>query len=1033
MKNSFGLLASAIKSPMNHITHRFVGKVLIIGGASLFFVAQTVMVAGTIKGTVFDKESKDPLPGANVVVKGTSVGASTDLNGSFSIPNAPTGEQTLTVSYIGYISQSAVVTITEDGTAKHDFYLSATTIRGEVVVITAQAQGQLQAINQQIASNKIANIVSEAKIQELPDFNAAAAIGRLPGVSTLKSSGEDNKIVVRGLAPQYSEIAIGGITLASTGSTQIGASSLGNTANSPSNDRSVDLTMVTPYMIKSIEVFKSLTPDMEANAIGGYVNMELREAPSEFHGDALWQSGYTQKSNKYTNYRAVASGSNRFFDDQLGIYILANAEQYDRGADNMSASYVTAQNWIDQTGYRPVLVNNVTLNRHVETRQRYGGNIILDYRLPFGSIKSVNMASRLNSDYHDYNTIINYNADITNKSLGFTYREGKSNTDLAVNSLDFSSDLGFMTVDLKAANSYSRNHLPYSPLYSFFQNNATKGFTGADTNITPENLLHLVNYGPDSTTLLGSLSLFTSDYHENDQAYKADFKIPFNAGSALSGFFKVGGQYRYNYITNDQSTPYIQISGTNAINTIVKNNLLAIYPGLRFASTGQLEGVNFTSTDKKLLSSFLDNKFGYTYWATDPTILNGAVNYIRANHDAFAPLQSDATGGGWYDGLYQELPNDYKYVERYYAAYVMSELDFGNDLLIVGGARYEQTKSLYFAYNMEDERNPYSQPVFPVTKYPQSHYWLPQVQARYKITEWSDIRYSYTQTLARPDYTAFSPHFVISAAAGAVYAGNPYLKPAQAYNHDVLLTLHSNELGLLSVGGFYKEINHFTYSASYPLYNQKFYDAQGVTGLPFSLDSFAPFLSAADKSPNNGTTVSTYINSPYAAYVRGIETDLQTRLWYLPAPIDGIVLGVNYSHLSSKAVYPYFDTKQQGRNILFIDSTRTDRLVFQPNDVLNAYFGYDYKGFSGRVSFVFQGNVVTNIGAYPETEGFSKNYSRWDISARQKLPWVDGLQLYLDVNNLNAEPNISTQPTIGGFTSEQYYGLTGDLGLRFTL
>ncbi len=823
MKKIFVLSTNSVLSLPIHFLDVLTKHTLVVVGLFFFVAAQSLMATGTIKGKVFDKGTKDALPGANIVIKGTSIGTVTDLDGAFVLRNVPTDNQTIVVSYIGYISKTVAVSVPEGGTISQDFSLTATTLQGEEVVVTAQAQGQLQAINQQLSSNKIVSIVSEAKIQELPDFNAASAIGRLPGVSTLKSSGEDNKIVVRGLAPQYNEVAIGGITLASTGSQQIGATSLGITSSTPSNDRSVDLTMITPYMIKSIEVYKSLTPDMEANAIGGYVNMELREAPTGFHGDALWQSGYTQKDNNYGNYRAVVSGSDRLFDDQLGVYVLANAEQYDRSADNMNASYATANATPGVSGYRPVWVNNVTLNRHLETRQRYGGNIILDYRLPFGSIKSVNMASRLNSNYHDYNTIINYFAGNTNKDLDFSYREGKGSTDLAVNSLGFSGDFGFISADIKAANSYSRNYLPYSPYYVLQQNNATKGWSTAIQDVTPEDLAHLVSYGPDSTTLLQSLNLFSSDYHENDQAYKADFKIPFSPGTSLSGFLKFGGEYRYNYITNDQSTPYITIRGTGGIATVVQDNIAAAYPGLRYnggASGGYLEGTNFTSTDTKLVNSFLDNKFGYMYWAADPTILNGMVNYIHANAAAFAPLQSDPTAGGWYDGPYQELPNDYKYVERYYGTYAMTELDFGNDLLVVGGVRYEETKSLYFAYNMEDERNPYSQKAFPVTKYPQNHYWLPQAQARYNITSWSDIRYSYTQTLARPDYTALSPHFVVSAAAGAVYAGNPTLKPAQAYNHDVVVSFHSNELGLLSFGGFYKEVNHFTYSATYPIYNQ---------------------------------------------------------------------------------------------------------------------------------------------------------------------------------------------------------------------
>lgn len=998
-----------------------------MGAMAFLFMAQAAFATGTLKGRVFDKDTKDALPGATVLVRGTSIGASTDLNGGFTVYNAPSGRQTIVVTYVGYRSTSEEVNITDNQTLVKDFYLEATAVQGKVVVVTAQAQGQIQAINQQLASNKIASVVSEAKIQELPDFNAAQALSRLPGISVTQSSGEANKVVIRGLAPQYNEVAVGGITLASTGSSQIGATSLpGLTSGRVTNDRSVDLTMVTPYMIKSIEVYKSLTPDMEANAIGGYVNMDLREAPSGIHGDMLWQSGYTQKSNTYGNYRAVASLSNRFFNDLLGVYVLGNAEQYDRSADNMSATYVIASaQYINPSGYHPVRVTGVTLNRHIETRRRFGGNVILDYRLPSGSIKSVNLFSRLNSNYNDYNTTLNYGS--TNYALNFSYRAGNGNTDVAVNSLEWTNDFGFMSIDIKAANTYSRNHLPLSPYYTFFQNNGIShqhSVTG-DTNIVPEDLTHFVNYGPDSTTVLDQVSLFSSDYHENDQVYKGDFKIPLNFGSAVSGYFKFGGEYRYNFHNNSQSTPYIQLRGTSNINNLIRDSLLAHYGNLTFnGTTRQLEGSNFTSTDSKLYDAFLNDKFGAMYWIVDPSILNSMVNYFQANSAAFID-PNDPTGGGWYDGPYQQLPNDYKFIDKYYAAYLMSELDFGPDFMVVGGARYEADKGLYFVHNMQDERNPLTQPDFPRTTYPQNHYWLPMVQAKYDLADWADVRYSYTQTLARPDYTQLSPHFYVSSGGGTVYAGNPNLKPAQAYNHDVMLTFHSNSIGLVSIGGFYKEVNHFTFATSYHLHSKAFYDAHGITGLD-SLNSFVPL------QPNDDATLYTFLNSPYRAYVRGIETDFETRFWYLPGLLNGIVFGINYTHIWSKATYPYFDEVPSGRTTIFIDSSRTGRLLYQPNDILNSYIGYDYSGFSARLSFVFQGNSVTNVGAYPEQDGFSKDYFRIDVSARQQLPWK-GLELYLDANNLNSESNISIENAIGGFTNQQYYGLTADLGIRYTL
>jgi len=84
------------------------------------------------------------------------------------------------------------------------------------------------------------------------------------------------------------------------------------------------------------------------------------------------------------------------------------------------------------------------------------------------------------------------------------------------------------------------------------------------------------------------------------------------------------------------------------------------------------------------------------------------------------------------------------------------------------------------------------------------------------------------------------------------------------------------------------------------------------------------------------------------------------------------------------------------------------------------------------LSFLFQGNSVSNIGAFAEQDGFTKDYFRIDASVRQKLPFT-GLQLFLDINNLNNRSNDAAQASINGFTSQQYYGLTANLGVRFSM
>ncbi|MCL5267404.1 MAG: carboxypeptidase-like regulatory domain-containing protein, partial [Bacteroidetes bacterium] len=151
----------------------------------------------TVEGHVTDAHTGDALPGANVFIVGTSLGASTDLNGKFLITNIPPGDYTIRTTYIGYRSDVIHVHLSAGAVLERNFKLEAVGVKGKEVVVTAQAAGQNAAINQQLSSNQIVNVVSAARIQELPDANAAESVGRLPGVSVLRSGGEAYAVVIR--------------------------------------------------------------------------------------------------------------------------------------------------------------------------------------------------------------------------------------------------------------------------------------------------------------------------------------------------------------------------------------------------------------------------------------------------------------------------------------------------------------------------------------------------------------------------------------------------------------------------------------------------------------------------------------------------------------------------------------------------------------------------------------------------------------------------------------------------------------------
>ena len=167
---------------------------------------------------VTDSTTGDPLPGANLILRGTSIGAASDINGECRILGVPPGTYSLDASFIGYKPVTVPIRVTPGQTLKQDVKMQfmLVDLDGQVVVITAQRQGQLKAINRQLTADAILNAVSAERIQEVPDANVAESVGRLPGVSISRSGGEGQSVIIRGLSPKYNAITINGERIPST-------------------------------------------------------------------------------------------------------------------------------------------------------------------------------------------------------------------------------------------------------------------------------------------------------------------------------------------------------------------------------------------------------------------------------------------------------------------------------------------------------------------------------------------------------------------------------------------------------------------------------------------------------------------------------------------------------------------------------------------------------------------------------------------------------------------------------------------------
>jgi len=263
---------------------------------------------GEISGVVKDQSTQEILPYAVVNLKGTSIYSVTDPNGLFRLTGLSAGEITLQITFIGYAAQDVVVSLNQGERKTIEILMSdAYNALGEVVV-SAQRMGQNAAINQRLNSDALVNVVSKDAIRELPDVTAAEAIGRLSGVSLTRNGGEGAKVLLRGLDASFTNVSINGIKQPST----------------DNNDRSVDLSNISPEMLSGIEIFKSPTADMDGDAIAGTVNLVISKAPDLPKNMIRIYGGYNDLNSTFGDFKASWDFSQRFMDKKLGLMAQAS-------------------------------------------------------------------------------------------------------------------------------------------------------------------------------------------------------------------------------------------------------------------------------------------------------------------------------------------------------------------------------------------------------------------------------------------------------------------------------------------------------------------------------------------------------------------------------------------------------------------------------------------------------------------------------------------------------------------------------------
>ena len=277
-----------------------------------------------IYGIVTDG-ANTPLPAASLTLVapgGKHLSAQSDAEGKFLFSGLRPGTYRLSVAFLGYTPHNESITL-------HDSPKELAIVMDEhaeqlkdFVVYGSMSRGQAKALNQQKNALNIVNIVDFEQSSKFPDRNAAESLQRIPGISITRDQGEGEYVMIRGLAPQYNSIQINGARIPSP---------------DKDDERGTGMGLLLTDLMQTMEVSKSSTPDMDADAIGGTVNLNLKEAPNKLYLGAAVQGGYNLQHSDFNHWgkglgHASVLYGQRYFGDKLGLLVSGSYDQTNIGS-----------------------------------------------------------------------------------------------------------------------------------------------------------------------------------------------------------------------------------------------------------------------------------------------------------------------------------------------------------------------------------------------------------------------------------------------------------------------------------------------------------------------------------------------------------------------------------------------------------------------------------------------------------------------------------------------------------------------------
>ena len=619
----------------------------------------------------------------------------------------------------------------------------------EHVEVVGQAASIDQALKEQRSADSIKSVVHADGMAQLPDENVAEAVQRLPGISVERDQGEGRFVSVRGLGPDLNSVTINGTLVPSP----------------ESERRAVALDVLPSELVQSLSVIKTLTPDMDANSLGGTVDVKSLSA---FDHKGLFYTGSSEasydKNTGQTSPKFSGAASDRFSlgdgIDNFGVAAALSWQKRDFGSDNVE----TGGAWDFEQGAK---LQELEQRDYDIRRERAGGGLNFDYKPDdLSSYYLRTLYSRYKDSETRNSTAIEFADALGEGERGDAEAKRKlkqREETQEIQSYVFGGErmFGLWTLSGQAGYSRSSEDSPGHIANAAFDGNDDFADAGFNNQHKPRPIVGQAFYDPSN------FSLAKVDWEQQKTTdTEKNLRLDLARDYDLSGYasqVKFGGK----------------VSRRN------KDNDLDAWVYKDFDELGFID-------EQLNLTQFKKGNVDYSLGRFGPGISAGAIKDLIGGLDK----------ADFYDETESRV-NDFKISEDLNAAYLMNTLDI-DDWRFIAGMRYEGTE-------FEAKGTGATDGEYQTTQTKRSyHHWLPGLHARYQWDKNTQVRAAWTKSVVRPTFGQLAPGFVIDDDEASF--GNPNLKPLESSNLDLGIEHYMGHAGTVSAFVFYKDIQNFVYN-----------------------------------------------------------------------------------------------------------------------------------------------------------------------------------------------------------------------------